>query len=127
MPSELRQIIFSSDETVAAIRQLYQRSNRAFPAGHIAEVTISPAAGCQVDCDIEDEKNIHDRVTIAGEKLAAALLLYCMTRKIPVPVAAAKTLSIVNGQLALCITLPEKVESEGLQPHERVKNFSPSA
>jgi hypothetical protein len=127
MPSELRQIIFSSDETVAAIRQLFQRSNRAFPEGHIAQVTVSPASGCQVDCEIEDDNKMRDRVTVAGEKLAAALLLYCMTRKIPVPAAAAKTLSVVNGHLALCISLHEKVESDGLPPRERVKNFGQTA
>ena len=111
MPSELRQIIFSNDEAVTAIQQLYQRSNRSFPAGHIARVTVSAASGCQVDCDVVDDNNMRDRVTVGGEKLAAALLLYCMTRKIPVPAAAAKTLDVVNGQLALCISLPESVES----------------
>lgn len=110
MPSEMRQIIFSNDEAITAIQQLYQRSNRSFPNGHISQVKVSTDSGCQVDCDVLDDNNISDRITVSGEKLAAALLLYCMTRKIPVPAAAAKTLDIVNGQLALCIRLPESVE-----------------
>ncbi len=110
MPSELRQIIFTNDEAMAALQQLYQRSNQAFPKGRIENVSVSAANGCQIDCEVIDVSHVRDHVTVAGEKLAAALLLYCMTRKIPIPVAARKTLDIVNGQLALCITLPVSVE-----------------
>jgi hypothetical protein len=111
MPSELRQIVFTNDESMAALQQFYQRSNQAFPKGRLENVAVSAANGCQLDCDIVDSNQMRDHVTVAGEKLAAALLLYCMTRKIPVPVAARKTLSMVNGQLALCITLPLSAES----------------
>jgi hypothetical protein len=106
MPSEQRQIIFTNDEAMASLQQFYQRSSQAFPKGRIENVGVSAANGCQIDCDVVDAGHVRDHVSIAGEKLAAALLLYCMTRKIPVPAAARKTLSIVNGQLALCINLP---------------------
>jgi hypothetical protein len=111
MPSELRQIIFTSDEAMAALRQFYQRSNQAFPKGRIENVGVSAANGCQLDCDVVDSNEIRDHVTVASEKLAAALLLYCKTRKIPVPVAARKTMNVVNGQLALCIALGESAKA----------------
>lgn len=103
--------MFSNDEALAALQQLYQRSNQAFPKGRIENVTIGAANGCQLDCDVLDSNHVRDHLAVAGEKLAAALLLYCMTRKIPIPAAARKTLSVVNGQLALCITLPVEAES----------------
>jgi len=105
MPSELRQIIFTNDEALAALRQFYQRSNQAFPKGRVENIGVSAANGCQLDCDVVDDNEIRDHVSVASEKLAAALLLYCKTRKIPVPVAARKTMNLVNGQLALCIAL----------------------
>lgn len=111
MPSETRQIIFSNDEVVAAIQQLYLRFHQAFPKGSIWDVTISEDHGCQVDCDIMDSNNFRERVTVNGEKLAAALILFCITRKVPLPAAAPKTLSIVNKHLALRVVLGEAVES----------------
>ena len=111
MPSEMRQIIFTNDEVVAAIQQLYQRSHQAFPKGRIWDIAISEDHGCQVDCDVIDQKNFRERVTVSGEKLAAALILFCITRKVPIPAAAKKTLTIVNKQLALQVLLGEAVET----------------
>jgi len=111
MPSETRQIIFSHDEVVAAIQQLYQRSHQVFPKGRIWDIAISEENGCQVDCDIVDSHNVRDRVTVAGAKLAAALILFCITRKVPLPANAQKALSVVNNHLALRVTLGEPVES----------------
>jgi len=111
MPSELRQIIFTNEELVAAIQLLYQRSRQAFPRGRVWDITVSEDNGCQVDCDVVDTKNFRDRVTVSGEKLAAALILYCMTHKVPIPAAARKTLNIVNKQLALRVTIGEPVET----------------
>jgi len=48
---------------------------------------------------------------VAGAKLAAALILFCITRKVPLPANAQKALSVVNNHLALRVTLGEPVES----------------
>ena len=111
MPSETRQIIFSSEEIVAAIQQLYVRSHQAFPRGRVWDVTVSEENGCQVDCDIIDTNNMRDRVTVAGAKLAAALILFCITRKVPIPAAAKKSLAVINNHLALCVTLGAPAET----------------
>jgi hypothetical protein len=111
MPSETRQIIFTNEEVVAAIQLLYQRSHQSFPKGRIWDIAVSEDNGCQVDCDVIDTNNVRERVTVAGAKLAAALILFCITRKVPLPAASKKALSVVNNHLALCVTLGEAVES----------------
>lgn len=112
MPSELRKIVFANDEVLAAIQLLFQRSRQSFPQGRVWDITISEENGCQVDFDIIDAHNIRERVTVAGAKLAAALILFCMNRKVPIPAAAQKTLAVMNHHLALCVTLGEPVETD---------------
>jgi hypothetical protein len=110
MPSETRQIVFSTEELVAAVQLLYQRSHQLFPKGRIWDVAVSLENGCQVDLDIIDISNKRERVTVSGAKLAAALILFCIARKVPIPAAAQKSLAVLNNRLALCVTLGETVE-----------------
>jgi hypothetical protein len=111
MPSETRQIIFTNDEVVAAIQQLYLRSHQSFPPGRVWDIAISEENGCRVECDVIDNNRVRERVTVSGEKLAAALILFCITRKVPIPVAAQKTLGVINNHLALRVVLGEPVGS----------------
>ena len=106
MATEERRIIFTDAEVVAAVQALYQRAKQAFPPGNVWNVSISEDNGCQVDCDVVDAKGHRDRVTVAGERLAAALILFCMQHKIPLPARAQKGLVIMQGQLALHILIP---------------------
>ena len=107
MPSEVRQILFANSEVLSAIQMLYRRSYQAFPIGTPENIVISEDNSCQFACDVVDEESFREHVAVAGEKLAAALILFCMSRKIPIPATAHKRLSIVRGQLALGITLPD--------------------
>jgi hypothetical protein len=111
MPSESRQIVFANDEVLAAIQLFFQRSRQSFPPGRVWDVTITEVNGCQVDFDIIDANNIRERVTVAGARLAAALILFCMNRKVPIPAAAQKTLAVLNHHLALCVSLGESAET----------------
>jgi len=107
MPSETRQLVFANGEVLAAIQQLYQRANKHFPEGRVENIMIGEQNGCQFDCDVVDKIDFRERLVVGGEKLAAALILFCMSRKIPMPAAAHKRLSVVRGQLALNIVLPD--------------------
>ena len=106
MATEERRIIFTDAEVVAAVQALYQRAKQAFPPGNVWNVTISEDNGCQIDCDVVDAKGRRDRVSVSGERLAAALILHCIQHKIPLPATAKKALVIVQGQLALHIMIP---------------------
>jgi hypothetical protein len=106
MTTEERRIIFSDEEVVGAVKALYHRAKETFPPGNVWNVAISEDNGCQIDCDVVDAKGRRDRVTVAGERLAAALILHCIMHKVPLPAKAQKALTIVQGKLALNITLP---------------------
>jgi hypothetical protein len=106
MATEERRIIFTDEEVVAAIKALYHRAKEVFPPGNVWNVAISEDNGCQIDCDVINAQARRDRVTVAGERLAAALILHCIQHKIPLPAKAQKALSVVHGKLALNITLP---------------------
>lgn len=103
MPFEKREIIFSNDEVLAAIRQFYARSNQSFPAGTINNISVTRAndAEYQFAFDVTSGHNYRERLAIGGEKLGAALLLYCISRHIPIPAAAQKRMALADGQLAL--------------------------
>ena len=112
MPTESRQIIFTDDEVIIAIQQLYQRSNQSLPKGRIENVVVHGEDGCSVDYDVIEESNFRDHVKVGSEKLAAALILFCKTRKIPIPATAKKKLSVANNQLALWITIGAAGETQ---------------
>ncbi len=107
MPSEKREIIFRNDKVLAAIRQLHQRANQAFPDGTVENITVRAEGGGHFDCDVVSNKGFRERVIVGGEKLAAALILFCISRRIAIPAAAQKRLSVIDGQLALSVILPD--------------------
>jgi hypothetical protein len=106
MPTEERRIIFTNEEVVGAVQALYHRAKEVFPPGNVWNIAISEDNGCQIDCDVVDGKGRRDRITLAGERLAAALILHCILHKIPLPAKAQQSLTIVHGNLALNIILP---------------------
>lgn len=105
MPFEKREIIFSNDEVLAAVRQFYQRLNQPFPAGSVTDIAVTRTdeAEYQFACDVTASNGYRDRLTIGGERLGAALLLYCISRHIPIPAGARKRMRLANGQLSLSL------------------------
>lgn len=87
-------------------------------------------SGSVLDCVILEKPNIHAMIDMAcdpdghkltltfeSEELAAALILFCINRKIPLPADAIKILQLFDGELGLVVTIfppdqkPGKIKS----------------
>ncbi len=102
MPSEVRIIVFTSEEVLEAIE--------AFDA--YAEKRLF--RGTAIDCHVRKNPRVHavlevergggeevDSVDLNASQLAAALISYCRERRIPLPRNARKELDVIDDQLVL--------------------------
>ncbi len=106
MPMEIRNIIFSANEVLFAFKDFRQRKGDPLPAGSILNYKIIEKPNLQVRivmaCDPDGHKQT---ITFESEELAAALILFCINRKIPLPADSAKTLQVFEGQLCMVVTI----------------------
>lgn len=104
MPREDRRITFSYDEVYKAIFALcVQREIRKPPAGIIMAVDINKADTSKVTIRLENPLT-HDPVVFLDyglDYLAAALMLYCRTCRIPLPKTAGKSVELANDGVVL--------------------------
>jgi hypothetical protein len=92
MPSEVRQLLFRSREIIVAITEYFHRRGLALPIGTATRVTIVEGQPVQAILDIATDPGDTVEVEVNAEMLAAALILYCINRKIPLPADADKRL-----------------------------------
>jgi hypothetical protein len=105
MPSEFRFIVFRPSETANALFMFAQKSGRKLPAGkaHSAEPTSgSPPDGTLW---IETEAGHELPVQFESHDISSALLMYCMTNKIPLPRESEKVLEYFKRGGALLFAL----------------------
>jgi len=117
MPSEFRCIVFEPAEVVRATREYYSCRNLAFPSGVILKtlaeswvgwsgirflITIAAHPGVRTTpffgCEAQQE------IVIDESTLAAALILYCRKKRIPLPACAEKHLRLIDGKVSLLLT-----------------------
>ena len=122
VPTELRHLLFRPPEALQAIKEYHRRLGMPLPAGAVthcapesegvsgtvlfrirlipdrAESPSPPAPGTEEPLD----------VVIGGATLAAALILYCRDRRIPLPAGADKSLQRFGEQVCLVTTFNPK-------------------
>jgi hypothetical protein len=111
MPTELRHLLFRTAEIVQAIKEYHRRLGQVLPAGPVLScgaeydgegrgvqfcITIAPDPA---DAKKPAKPGMADRqdVVIEGPTFAAALILYCRDRRIPLPANADKSLQLFGG------------------------------
>lgn len=119
MVSELRHIIFRPFEVVDAYREFCRRSGTPLPAGTVVgcgpeadgagaplrfRIVIAPdAADGKAGAEAGDAPR--REVVVDSATLAAALILYCRDRRIPLPASADKSLQRFGDQVCLLATI----------------------
>jgi hypothetical protein len=110
MVTEVRHIIFSSDELMQAVVEYCRASKTPLPAGDV--VGSKAAAGengksLEVTLIMRQPPDYEDEpVPIENKVVGAALLKHCITQKVPLPRAAGKSLELKDGSVALTLSLP---------------------
>ena len=96
MPREMRQIMFRSPEIMSAVMDYHRRRAIPLPKGTAAGCMIVDEPALSAMLSIQADGGGTSVVTINAEMLAAALILYCINRKIPLPAEADKRLQKVG-------------------------------
>ena len=114
MPSELRQIVFSNEETIDALakhcRRLHKEQQNLSVKG--CEIFSDPEIGVRLEIDCGDEAKPgrsdlgkDHTITLKPAFIGAALVRYCIDLKIPIPRVAVKSLQVIGSGLALNLTI----------------------
>lgn len=112
MPFEIRQLHFSGDEVMDALR-LFEEQHREAPVGPGINISYreQPVVAAEVSCSDGVSRSYE------GAQLAAALISYCNRVKIVLPRFASKTFEIRSGRLVLILELAETEDNKkALEP-----------
>jgi hypothetical protein len=109
MPTELRHIVFTPNEVLRSITQYRHRRREPLPSGTITNLKIEEKPDVHVVLFITgDGSKTADEHVFQGAELAAALVMFCIERKIPLPAARAKkTLRVFDKQLGLEVAIDQ--------------------
>ena len=106
MLREIRSILFTQPELENAVKLFHTSVQAILPPGKIISFEVDgsnePALKVNVMASTEGEVST---VTMGTAHLAAAMLHYCIKNGIPVPRKARKKLEIIEGDMALTLTL----------------------
>ncbi len=107
MPREDRRIIFEFQETYKALYALsMQKELRTPPPGLVAAVVAHPTDPTKVLVRIENpHKNMAQDVEFTRDFLAASLMLYCRTCRIPLPKTAQKSVELAPDNVILRVQI----------------------
>ncbi|PWC33550.1 hypothetical protein [Azospirillum sp. TSO35-2] len=127
---ELRCLVFTDQEVVRAVLDRRRRVKDPLPVGTVSRVAYHKNDGHKNDghksggneqggnehagnehgavetrLTITDDNGVVNELLLSETEVTAALVAYCMGRRIPLPVASDKMLHLINGALTLMITM----------------------
>lgn len=113
---ELRCLVFTEQEVVKAVLDRRRKRREPLPEGTVRGVTYNAGASVETKIQVVDDYGKDCSMTLGEPEVAAALVGYCMGRKIPLPVDSDKSLYLINDALTLMITMnfnkPPRLVSE---------------
>lgn len=102
---ELRCLVFTEQEVVNAVLDRRRRVREPLPTGTVTKVVHTDGDSVDTVLTITHDDGKTEDLLLPETEVAAALVAYCMNRRIPLPVASDKMLYIINGALTLMITM----------------------
>ena len=102
---ELRCIVFEDGELIKAIIAHGQRTGKTMPLGQISSFEIERKPEVVARMVITSDAGQKATVPTSGAELAAAMIAYCIDRRVPVPANAAKSITVIDGHVALKVTM----------------------
>ncbi len=106
MPSELRKLVFSVDETRNAVIEHCLQKKIAMPEANIEDVVLSSDADRMVVLKFStSDPTVPSELALNQEIVAAALIRYCNQCKIPLPRQGQKLLNVQDGKLVMMINI----------------------
>ena len=112
---EPRTIRFSAEELERAIAAHQRRVSPDFRDGSIKALRVADDPP-SVTVSIANVRGDHRAVVIAEQQLLAAMVEFCLSCKVPLPLRSAKRIEVIGGRIALVIEIsgaalaPERTE-----------------
>lgn len=102
---ELRCLVFTENEVISAIIDRRRRLHESLPEGTVRKLSFDTSAGTVSKLHLVDDYGKEMIISYPEAEVAAAMIAFCMHRKVPLPVNADKHLSVVNEALTLMIAV----------------------
>ncbi len=102
---EIRCIVFDDGELIKALLAHGRRTGKGLPAGQISSFEIERSKEVIARMTITSDAGEKTIVPTSGAELAAAMIAYCIDRKVPVPAHSAKSITVIDDHVALKIKL----------------------
>jgi hypothetical protein len=103
MPIEIRVMMYTDQEVVAALSAYFRRAGRPLTVGTIQSFRVEDEAVMSVDLTVETIEGEIVTHKVAETDLAAALLMDAITRKVPLPAESNKRLYMIADHVSLVI------------------------
>ncbi len=109
MPTEYRRIVFPNQELHAALSEYQGAEIQDMPPGDIVAVALldSPANTVRMTL-VSTSEGTSYTADFNAAHIAAALIKFCIDRKVPIPKHSRKSLRLMGDNLALDIVIREK-------------------
>ncbi|HAY50238.1 MULTISPECIES: hypothetical protein [Thalassospira] len=102
---EIRCIVFEDGELIKALVAHGRRTGKSLPPGQISSFEIERSKEVVARMTITSDEGQKTVIPTSGAQLAAAMIAYCIDRKVPVPAHAAKSITVIDDHVALKITM----------------------
>ncbi|ACI99171.1 hypothetical protein [Rhodospirillum centenum] len=106
---EMRAISFTDRELTSALVQFAGRLRRQLPSGTLEDTRIDLGPPVRITLPVRDDYGEVRTLSFEETEVAAALVQFCMDRKVRLPARGEKVLKIIAGQPTLVIWLPDVV------------------
>ena len=103
MPIEIRVMMYTDQEVVAALSAYFRRAGRPLPVGTIQNFRVEDEEVISVDLTVETVDGEVVTHKVAETDLAAALLMDAISRKVPLPAESNKRLYMIADHISLVI------------------------
>ncbi len=112
MPVEIKNIYFSQLELKKALALFSSRKAFYFEHDDIKKFEIVENSKLHISCELEESLAPNNSLFYSQSEIAAALILFCMECKIPLPKTGTKELQVNGDELSLVVKLEHKIIDE---------------
>ena len=104
MPKELRKIVFTDDETRQAVVEFCDQSQALPPGATLLGIELTGSETTPISVAFTSgTSNKPNALELGRDQVAAALMRFCRSQRIPIPRQSNKTLQIKEGEVALLL------------------------
>ena len=116
---EVRTILFSVDEVQAALAEHCRRRGKPLPVGVVREFAFK-ADPISASFVLVNDHGVSASFAFSQVEVAAAVIGFCLHRKVPLPAKADKQIQVMGSSLMLVVTTAPTHFADTPKPGERL-------